>query len=350
MSQTEKPTDETSVAGVASAVAGFDGPDAPQHVKGWRSSRRSPRDLLEDYSLIGVLVVIFVVFASLLPAFRGSANIKDMVNSQAIILLLAIAGSIPLRAGEFDLSIASVMVTSAAIVVKITTGGGSLVLAVVLALLMGVVVGALHGYLIVILGVDSFVATLGTLTALEGLTYAITSSQVISPAPSAIESFARANFLSLPAATWYAWIAVVAAWFVYERAPLGRFMLFIGGNVNAARLAGINVTRIRFGTFVASALLSSFIGLILAGQLGAIDPSIAPQYLLPPFAAIYLGATTIKRGRFNAIGILIAVYVLIEGITGLELYGAQSWATDVFNGAALVIAVTLAKVLGRKGR
>jgi ribose transport system permease protein len=103
----------------------------------------------------------------------------------------------------------------------------------------------------------------------------------------------------------------------------------------------------RSTALIMSALLSSFAGLVLAGQLGAIDPSVGSQYLLQPFAAALLGATTITLGRYNAIGTLVALYLLVVGVTGLQLLGASSWANDVFNGVALVVAVTVARLTAR---
>src|SRR5262249_50841099 len=160
----------------------------------------------------------------------------------------------------------------------------------------------------------------------------ITDNNVIDLDNRAIVDFARGDVLGLPAATWYGWVLVAIAWYVYERTPLGRYLLFIGGNRDAARLAGIRVAAIRIGALLATSLISAFAGLVLAGQLGAIDPSIGPQYLLQPFAAALLGATTVTIGRQNALGTLIALYLLAVGVTGLQLLGASSWANNVFNG------------------
>jgi ribose transport system permease protein len=208
-------------------------------------------------------------------------------------------------------------------------------------------VGGINALLVVKVGVDSFITTLGMFTALTGISYAITDNRVVVGVPDVFVELARAKMLGLPMTTWYAWILVVVLWYVYERTPLGRYLLFIGGNPDSARLAGINVERIRSGTFVASSLLASLIGILLVGNLGAIDPSIGNQYLLAPFAAVFLGATTISVGRFNSVGTLIALYLLVVGITGLQLMGAESWVNNLFNGLALVIAVTLAKLAGR---
>jgi ribose transport system permease protein len=312
---------------------------------GARSWRMRLRSLGSRLGLLWVLIALFVLFSIWLPhTFLTLGNVQTMVNSQAVILILAIAATMPLRAGDFDFSIAAVMTASTATVIVLVSHGQSLALAVFLALGLGLVVGVVNALLIVKIGVDSLITTLGMLTALGGYAYAITNSNVIVVSRSAVLGFARDSFAGFPAATWYAWVLVVVAWYVYEKTPLGRYLIFIGGNREAAKLAGVRVSGVRGLALLTSALLSAFAGIVLAGQLGAIDPSIGSQYLLQPFAAALLGATTVTIGRPNALGTLIALYLLVIGVTGLELLGASSWANDVFNGLALVVAVTVAKL------
>jgi ribose transport system permease protein len=295
-----------------------------------------------------VLVFVFVVFSVALPeTFPTWANVRTMVNSQAIILFLAIAATIPLRTGDFDFSIAAVMTVSACITAQLVTNGQGVLLAFVVALVFGAAVGLVNGFLVVKIGVDAFVTTLGTMTALGGVAYAISNSEVVSSFPTSLLNVSRTEFLGLPALTWYAWVLAAIAWYVYERAPLGRFLLFIGGSREAARLAGIKVDRLRMAAFLASAIISSITGVLLAGSVGSVDPSIGPQYLLQPFAAVFLGATTITVGRFNALGPVVGLYLLVVGITGLQLLGAKDWVPDVFNGVALMLAVTFACLAGR---
>lgn len=311
--------------------------------------RRGTRQFLERYALVGLLVVLFAVCFALIPGFRSASVIGAIVNSQSIILMLALTATIALRTGDFDLSIAGVMVTSGAVVGVLSSAGVPWPLAILAALVVGLVSGAINAYLIVKIGVDSFITTIGMFTALTGLGYAITDSRIVTDIPAVITEIARFKLLGLPATTWFGWVLVIVLWYVYEKTPLGRYMLFIGGNRAASGLAGINVDRIRIGSFIVSGLIASLIGVLLAGNLGAIDPSIGNQYLLTPFAAVFLGATAIAVGRFNSLGTVVALYLLAVGFTGLQLLGAPSWVNNVFNGVALMIAVALAKIVGRRG-
>src|SRR5581483_6228395 len=115
---------------------------------------------------------------------------------------------------------------------------------------------------------------------------------------------------------------------------------------DVARLSGIRVDLIRGATLMFSAVLAALAGILLAGQLGSSDPNAANQYLLPAFAAAFLGATAITPGRFNAWGSFVAVYFLLTGITGLELLGLSGWIEQVFYGGSLAVAVTLSRLAG----
>lgn len=290
---------------------------------------------------------MIVAFSLIMPdKFATSGNFKVMIEGQAVLLILALAATFPLRAGDFDLSIAAVMTTVGATGARLLAGGESLFLVFLVALAIGLAVGLINGFLVVKVGVDSFVTTLGAFTALGGITYAISQSQVIFGFDGGVSGFARSEVLGLPLAVWYGWILVGVVWYLYERTPLGRYWLFVGGGRDVAKLAGLQVDRIRMSAFVLSSVFSAFAGVVLIGMFGAFDPSIGPGYLLQPFAAAFLGATVIYVGRHNAIGTVIGLYLLMVGITGLALMGAQPWVTDVFNGIALVLAVTLARIVG----
>jgi ribose transport system permease protein len=137
-------------------------------------------------------------------------------------------------------------------------------------------------------------------------------------------------------------------WYVLEQTPLGRHVYFTGEGREAARLAGVRVARIRVGGLVCSALAAWLAGVVLSGQTDGAVTTFGQPFLLPAFAAAFLGATTIRPGRYNAWGTLFSVLLLAVGTTGLQLAGAADWVTDVFNGAALVLAVTFANLAARE--
>ncbi|UFS57964.1 ABC transporter permease [Subtercola endophyticus] len=311
-------------------------------------SRFSAAAFTERWALVGGLIVLVIACIIIFPQFRTASLFTTMINAQSLVLLLGLTATVILRLGDFDLSIAQTMVATGAIVAQLCKLGVPIPVAIASGLALGVVVGLVNALLVVRVGVDSFIATLGSFTALAGLSYLITNSRIISGIPDGFINFARSQILGIPMITWYAWILVIVLWYVYQRTPLGRYSLFIGGNRNAARLSGIPVNRIRAGAYVLSGLLASFIGICFIGYFGAVDPSVGGQYMLQPFAAAFLGATTIAVGRFNAFGTVAALYLLTVGITALQLLGGQTWVSNVFYGVALMVAVTAAKLAGNR--
>jgi ribose transport system permease protein len=180
------------------------------------------------------------------------------------------------------------------------------------------------------------------------LTLAVSGGQILTGVPTSVSDFSAGEGFGL---VWPAFVALgfaVALWYLYEQTPTGRYLFFVGEGREVARLAGLPVGRLRWLAFVLAAVVASVCGIFAGGQLGSADPSVGPNYLLPAYAAAFLGATTIKPGRFNSFGTVVALYLLVTGVTGLELAGAASWVEQVFNGSALVIAVTFARLVSRE--
>lgn len=322
-------------------------PPSPDASSG-RSSRSVTRKLAAQYGLVIFCLLVFAVFSLLLPTtFFTIGNVQAMVEAQAAVVPLAIALSLPMREGDFDLSVAGLMIAAGALTAELTTHGVALGVAIAAVVGLSLAVGMTNGLLVVKVGIDSFITTLGMMTLLGGIGYAFTNSTVITDLPPDLLSLGRQNILGLPSYVWIGWVLVAGMWYVYELTPFGRALLFVGGSREAARLAGLRVDRIRITAFVVCSLIAGISGIFYAGNTGELDPSVASQYLLQPFAGVFLGATTIVVGRFNALGTLVGLYLLVIGVTGLELYGAQPWVSDVFNGVALIAAVAFAKVAAR---
>jgi len=320
------------------------GPDLPAPTAPLAASLR---ELASNQGLLVVLLVLVLAFSIALPGtFPTLANARNILSSQAVILMVALAVTLPLRAGDFDLSVSAVMAMSASIVaVLCVRHQWPLGYAVPVAILAGLLLGALNAWLVVGLKLDGFVATLGTMTAISGLTTWMTAGEVIAGLPPFLSEVANFRIFTLPAIIVYGWVLVLVLWYVYEHTPFGRYLLFTGGNREAARLTGIRVDRTRATAFILASLISAVAGVLFAGAIGAVDPSVGHAYLLPPYAAAFLGSTTIQIGRFNALGTVIGLYLLAIGVSGLQLMGSAGWVTDFFHGIALIAAVAFARLM-----
>jgi ribose transport system permease protein len=302
------------------------------------------KEVLPEMAVPALLVLTFVIFGILKPdLFLTWTNVRLTVGAQATTLLLAIAATITLRAGDFDLSIAGVMVFSAALVGVLYKSGVPAPLAVVIALACGTAVGLANSVFVVLVGLDSLIVSLGMFTLLGGITVYISGSNLVTTIPLGLQNFANHQILQLPLTVWIGWVVAGVLWVVFEYTPLGRYLLFIGGNRAAGTLAGLRVNRLRLLSFVSGSFIAAVAGLLLAGSLGSVDPSSSSSYLLAPVTAAFLGTTCIQLGRFNILGTLVGLYLLAFGITGLQLLGLQGWVTNVFNGVALILALAFSR-------
>lgn len=301
----------------------------------------------ESYALVAALVALFLVFGALQPdVFFTWANVSTMLGSQAILVFLTLALIIPLTAGDFDLSVAAVL-TMSAMTVAVLNARMGLPLAVALpaALLVGAAAGLVNAFFILVFRIPSLIVTLGTGTFINGLVLWMSKSATIGGIDFALIDWVVARrLLGIPLAFYYALAMCVILWYVLGYTSLGRRLLFVGRGREVARLSGIRVDRVRFGALMCSALIGALAGIVYAGTIGAADPNSGNTFLLPAFAAAFLGATAITPGRFNPMGSLVAVYFLVVGITGLTMMGIQSFVQNLFYGGALVLAVALSQL------
>jgi ribose transport system permease protein len=308
-------------------------------------------DLLERYALLAVWGIVVAVFGSLRPdTFLTTANFSTIFGSQAILVVLTLALLPPLTAGDYDLSVAATLTLSCMTLAILNVNyGWSIGAAIALALAVGLAVGVLNGAIVVLLGIDSLIVTLGTSTFLSGVVLWISNSQTVSGVSQPLIDYVVVKkLLGVPLAFYYGIALGVLMFYVFEYMPVGRRLLFVGRGRSVARLSGIRVVRLRWGAFVVSGVISAFGGVIYAGTLGSADPTSGLSFLLPAFAAAFLGATTIMPGRFNPIGSIASVYFLVTGITGLQLLGVQTFVQQLFYGGALVLAVALSQLARRR--
>lgn len=311
-----------------------------------KRNRRNARAVAASLAVPSVLVGMLAVFSLAMPTtFSTRANWQGMIASQAILLILALAVTLPLRAGDFDLSIGSVAALSAVMAALATVNWHwPAPAAVVLGLASGVGVGILNSIAVLVARIDAFIATLASMAIIDGLLLWITNTTVIVGVPNSIVEIARQRILGIPVGVFYGWILGMVLWYVFERTPFGRYSLFVSGNHEVARLAGIRIGAVRAASFIACSFLSSIAGIVLLGTIGVGDPSVGSQYLLQPYAAAFLGATAIQVGRFNVVGTIVGIYLIVVGVTGLELLGAPLSIAQVFYGGVLLIAVGLARL------
>lgn len=310
--------------------------------------------LAERYGLVIAWIGLIAVIAMIRPEqmLRWNSH-SSMFGSNAMIVVLTLGLMIPLTTGDYDLSVASVMGLSSMLVAVLTVRmGWSLPGAVVFAILAGAAIGAVNAFFILWFGIHSLIVTLGTGYFLNGVILWISNSNTITGVPIELGRaviMTRDPFLGVPLSFWYAVLLTLVIWYLFEHTALGRRLLFTGRGREVARLSGVNVNRMRAGALIASGSIAALAGVLYTGMRLGADPTSALGFLLPAFAAAFLGSTTIYPGRFNAIGAFVAVYFLSTGIMGLTFLGADSFVQNLFYGGGLVVAVSISQLIrGRR--
>jgi ribose transport system permease protein len=312
------------------------------------------RDWLERFALVLVWAAIIVLFGSLRPeSFLTWSNFSTILGSQAVIVVIALGLVVPLTTGDYDLSIASNLTLAGTVLAFLNARWGvPLAWSILAALAVGALVGLANGFFVLYFRINSLIVTLGVGTFIHGITLWLGDQQTISGVSDAlVTGVIVTRFLGVPLGFYYALALCIAIWYVLSYTALGRRMLFVGRGREVARLSGIRVDRIRWGCLIVSGLIGGMAGIIYVGTTAAADPSSGLTFLLPAFAAAFLGATSVSPGRFNPWGAMISVYFLVTGITGLSILGVSTFVQDLFYGGALVIAVTLSQIVrGREER
>jgi ribose transport system permease protein len=309
-----------------------------------RSERRGWTLGVDRFSGVYVWIVFIVGFGIWSPhAFLTVSTLHSVASSQAIDALIAIAVMIPLAAGAFDLSVGANANLAGIVAVVVQVDWHWTVLpAVLLAVAVGAAVGLVNSFIVVKLGVSSFIATLGMGSILAAVQVIVTGNEQPSPVlTTGWNNFTQLQVGGFQIVVIYLLAISVVAWWFLEHTPAGRYLYATGANMDAARLSGVRVDRWTSASLVIGGSLAGLAG-VLGTSLSGPSLTFGATLLLPAFAAAFLGSTQIHPGRFNVLGTILMIYVLATGVEGLQLVSGQQWLNDMFDGVALIVAVALA--------
>jgi ribose transport system permease protein len=317
---------------------------------------RARAAILHILSVHGLLVFgifLVIVFSILLPqTFTGIQTFRAILGNNTTVALLALAEMLVISTGNYDLSIAyNVGLMHILAMGFLTDAALPWPLVVVATIAAGGVIGWINGVLVEFARIDSFIATLGVGTMLYGIgSWYTNGTQLVGNVPLAFAAINDARLFGVPLPTYMVAAVAILIWICLEHMPTGRRLYAIGSNRRAAELTGVPARRLVMGAFVCSGLIVGLAGVILAARLQVAQSSVGPEFLLPAFVGALLGATTVRPGRVNAWGTIIAVLVLAVGIAGLQQLGNSFFVEPIFQGAALIISVGLAGYAARRRR
>ncbi|MCA0030157.1 ABC transporter permease [Mesorhizobium sp. B263B2A] len=302
------------------------------------------------YATILGLLAMIVAFSILSPkAFSTLGNFTNVLNQASLAMIIAGGLTLAVVVGELDLSIGfaaslhGILVTGFIVHDKLP-----IPVAIFIVLALGALIGLVNGFIVTKMKVNSVIATLGVGTIITGLAFAYSAGvPIVAGVPEAFLQLSLGRWLfGIPNNIVVMVFVLGILWVLVERTSIGQEIQAVGGNPAAARLAGINVDRIKTLGFVISGMCASLTGILLASRLGSGTTSAADSYLLTAFAAVFLGSATLRDGEFHVLGTLVGALIIAFGFNGLNIFGAPTFSQYVFQGAILIIAVGLSS-LGR---
>ncbi|MCZ8546549.1 ABC transporter permease [Mesorhizobium qingshengii] len=314
------------------------------------SWKRTALIWLSRYGTIVGLLLMVVFFSANAPGiFLSRANFLNILSQASLTAIIASGLTYTLVVGEFDLSIGYV----ASFVGLIVTGlmayqGFPIWLSIVCALLLGAAIGAFNGVLVTKVRINAVISTLGVGTMLTGIGFTYSSFPIATGIPRAFTDIALGRLVfGLPNPVIIMVIVLIALWVILNKTDIGQKMQAVGGNLEAARLSGIRVDRIKIFSFATAGFCAALTGTLLSSLLGSGTLAAADGYLLDAFAAVFLGSATLREGEFHISGTLIGVLILAVGFNGLSIFGAPTHFQPIFKGGILVLAVGMSALARR---
>ncbi len=300
--------------------------------------------LIDNKSLIGLLLLMFGV-SLFSPNFLTVDNLLNVLRQTSINAIIALGMTYVILTAGIDLSVGSVLAFSGAICASLIASDVNIVLAVVMTLGVGGLLGAANGMVISFFGVQPFIATLVGMTMIRGATLVYTGGRPISTGDFDVaESFYSLGggyIAGIPVPIVIALVVFVIAWIVLNRAALGRYVYAIGGNEAVTLIAGINVNRVKMIVYILSGVMAALAGIILTARLESAQPTAGAGYELDAIAAVVLGGTSLMGGRGTLVGTLIGALIIGVLNNALNLMDVSSYYQQIAKGAVILLAVVV---------
>ena len=306
----------------------------------WRS--RGRRVVSGNALLVALLVwVVFLAFAT--DGFATRTNVLLVLRQSSTIGIVAIGATLVILLGEIDLSLGAVVSVTGVVLARLLLVAGLPVgLAAVVAVLLGTVLGLVNGLLVTLLKINSFMATLGSMTVLGGLAFLLTGGRTLfGPELAGLVFLANGYVAGVPFPVILLFLCYLAAWLLLGRTTYGARVFAVGNSARSSYLAGIRVDLVKVGTFALAGTLAGFGGLLQVSRLNAASGGLGTDLLFPVITAVVLGGVSLSGGRGRIPDVLVASIFLATITNGLILLGVSGYTQQVVSGAILVAALAL---------
>ncbi len=294
---------------------------------------------MEQLPLLLSLIVICIVLSVLTPMFFTVDNLMNILRAASLTAITGIGMVLVILVGEVDLSVGSLIAVVGVAGVAVLNATGSFFIAMLAVLVTGAVVGLFNGALVVYGNINSLIATLGTMAVLRGIAMVTTQARSISAVMADFSEFGAGYWGPFPKPLIIAAVLFAIFSYILNNTGLGRYVYAVGGNTNAARLAGIPVNRIKMLTFICVGILAALTGFIIASRMSSGQPSAGLSWEFQVIAAVILGGVSLTGGKGTLFGAIIGILILSVLQNGLILLDVSSFYHDIVRGAVIILAV-----------
>ena len=313
-------------------------PTAPLHdaVLGIR------KDLIQRYSTLVVLALMFVIFSLTVDRFLTSQNLLNIDQQISMLTIVGAGLTFGFAAREMDLSVGYAVGMAGILVPLMLISGVPLPVAILGGLAAGLAIGATNALLVTVVGIPSLIATLATGSILFGINFLSTGGRAIyGGLPDAYLWLGQGRIAGIPVLAFFMVAAVAVAWFVMERTVFGRYIYAVGGNQKAAELSGVTVRRYRAAALIVCSVFAVIAGMLLAARLGSGQPNAGERYLLDGLATVFIGMTMLRPGTATILGTFFGALFIGIINNGLNLIGMDTYIQSIVKGAIILIAVAI---------
>ncbi|WP_460275056.1 ABC transporter permease [Celeribacter sp. ULVN23_4] len=293
------------------------------------------------YGTLVALLAIIIAFSLASPnAFGTPNNLINITQQMTLLAIVAIGATLVMAVGEFDLSTAAVVSFGGIFVVFLFKAGVPAPLACLAVLAAAGVFGAVSGFIVARFEVLSFITTLAVGTIIGGITFWLSDGATLfGDIPVGFRDLARGKISGIPTLTFWLIGVAIVAWVVLDKVEIGRRLYAIGGNREAARLAGVRIVSNTMVAFIGSAMLSALVGMLLTARIGSANPTGGGGFLLSAYAAVFLGMTAFREGEANVPGTLVGAAIIAVVGNGLTILGVSTFMQDIITGMIILAAV-----------
>jgi ribose transport system permease protein len=308
------------------------------------------RNSLQRAAVLWALITVFVLLSVSTDNFLSIENLRNILDQQAFILIIAAFATIVIIAGGFDVSLGAIFVLAPIVALKIENSSGSVAKMLIAGMLVGLICGVINGLIVAFGKINSFISTLATSFIIFGIAYLVSNGAIISLSNFDSRIYVTKRILGVTSATWIAALVLLFAWLLLERAKYGRHIFAIGGNLEAAQLAGVRVSRVQIIAFT----LGGF-GAGLAGSLNALRTTSAQasddfSVIFAVIAAIVVGGTSIAGGSGAIWRSIAGVFFIAMLDNGFNLNGVDPVFQRIIQGLVILLAVGADNIKRLKGR